>query len=75
MRGLAAALILTAFLVALQIGQLQFTDVTSAQEFSQALRDGPVLIYIHQPNCEGCNYLKTHVFTQGQVANASRALI
>lgn len=74
MRGLAAALILTAFLVALQIGQLQFTDVTSAQEFSQALRDGPVLIYIHQPNCKGCNDLKTQVFDQEQVANALKGV-
>ncbi|MGC9130484.1 MAG: cytochrome c biogenesis protein CcdA, partial [Pyrobaculum sp.] len=53
-----------------QIGQLQFTDVSSAQDLASALRDGPLLIFIHQPDCPGCQYLKTQVFTQPQIASA-----
>ncbi len=54
----------------MQIGQLQFTDVSSAQDLASALRDGPLLIFIHQPDCPGCQYLKTQVFTQPQIASA-----
>jgi cytochrome c biogenesis protein CcdA len=59
----------------LQIGQLQFTDVKSQQDLAAALgRDGPVLIYIHQPNCQGCLYLKSQVFPDGRVASALRGV-
>ncbi len=66
-----ALLLLAALAAALQIGQLQFTDVKSQQDLTAALgKDGPVLIYIHQPDCPGCIYLKTRVFTDERVAAA-----
>jgi thioredoxin-related protein len=64
MTRLAPLLLLVPLVLALQIGQLQFTDVNSAQDLASALRDGPLLIFIHQPDCPGCQYLKTQVFTQ-----------
>ena len=67
-----AVLILAVFTPALQIGQLQFTDVTSPQVYTNALREGPVLIFIHQPLCPGCDYLETQVFTNDRVATALR---
>ncbi|AET34212.1 cytochrome c biogenesis protein [Pyrobaculum ferrireducens] len=70
MTRLAPLLLLAPLVLALQIGQLQFTDVNSAQDLASALRDGPLLIFIHQPDCPGCQYLKTQVFTQPQVASA-----
>ncbi len=75
MKTATALLLLAALAAALQIGQLQFTDVKSQQDLAAALgRDGPVLIYIHQPNCQGCLYLKTQVFTDGRVASALRGV-
>ncbi len=70
MRVAAAVLLLTMLIAAIQIGQLNFVDVKSAQDFKNALRDGPVLVFIHQPNCPGCQYLETQVFTDGRVASA-----
>jgi cytochrome c biogenesis protein CcdA len=53
----------------------QFTDVKSQQDLAAALgRDGPVLIYIHQPNCQGCLYLEAQVFPDGRVASALRGV-
>ncbi len=75
MKTATALLLLAALAAALQIGQLQFTDVKSQQDLAAALgRDGPVLIYIHQPNCQGCLYLKTQVFPDGRVASALRGV-
>jgi cytochrome c biogenesis protein CcdA len=75
MKTATALLLLAALAAALQIGQLQFTDVKSQQDLVAALgRDGPVLIYIHQPNCQGCLYLKTQVFPDGRVASALRGV-
>jgi cytochrome c biogenesis protein CcdA/thioredoxin-related protein len=75
MKTATALLLLAALAAALQIGQLQFTDVKSQQDLAAALgRDGPVLIYIHQPNCQGCLYLKAQVFTDGRVASALRGV-
>ncbi len=70
MKAVAAVLLLAMLVVALQIGELNFVDVKSAQDFEDALKDGPVLVYIHQPNCPSCQYLKTQVFTDGRVASA-----
>jgi cytochrome c biogenesis protein CcdA len=75
MKTATALLLLAALAAALQIGQLQFTDVKSQQDLAAALgRDGPVLIFIHQPDCPGCQYLKTQVFTDGRVASALRGV-
>jgi cytochrome c biogenesis protein CcdA len=75
MKTATALLLLAALAAALQIGQLQFTDVKSQQDLAAALgRDGPVLIFIHQPNCPGCLYLKTQVFPDGRVASALRGV-
>jgi len=75
MKTATALLLLAALAAALQIGQLQFTDVKSQQDLAAALgRDGPVLIFIHQPNCQGCLYLKTQVFPDGRVASALRGV-
>jgi cytochrome c biogenesis protein CcdA len=75
MKTATALLLLAVLAAALQIGQLQFTDVKSQQDLAAALgRDGPVLIYIHQPNCQGCLYLKTQVFPDGRVASALRGV-
>jgi cytochrome c biogenesis protein CcdA len=75
MKTATALLLLAALAVALQIGQLQFTDVKSQQDLAAALgRDGPVLVFIHQPNCPGCLYLKTQVFPDGRVASALRGV-
>jgi cytochrome c biogenesis protein CcdA/thioredoxin-related protein len=75
MKTATALLLLAALAAALQIGQLQFTDVKSQQDLAAALgRDGPVLIYIHQPNCRGCLYLKSQVFPDGRVASALRGV-
>jgi len=70
MRAAVAVLLLAALALALQIGQLNFVEVTSAQSFADALKPGPVLIYIHQPNCPDCEYLEAQVFTDGRVASA-----
>jgi cytochrome c biogenesis protein CcdA/thioredoxin-related protein len=70
MKAVAAVLLLAMLVVALQIGELNFVDVKSAQDFKNALKDGPVLVFIHQPNCPGCQYLETQVFTDGRVASA-----
>jgi cytochrome c biogenesis protein CcdA/thioredoxin-related protein len=70
MRAVAAVLLLAMLVVALQIGELNFVDVKSAQDFKNALKDGPVLVFIHQPNCPGCQYLETQVFADGRVASA-----
>jgi cytochrome c biogenesis protein CcdA len=75
MKTATALLLLAALAAALQIGQLQFTDVKSQQDLAAALgRDGPVLIFIHQPDCPGCLYLKTQVFPDGRVASALRGV-
>jgi cytochrome c biogenesis protein CcdA len=75
MKTATALILLAALAAALQIGQLQFTDVKSQQDLAAALgRDGPVLIYIHQPNCQGCLYLKSQVFPDGRVASALRGV-
>jgi cytochrome c biogenesis protein CcdA len=75
MKTATALLLLAALAAALQIGQLQFTDVKSQQDLAAALgRDGPVLIYIHQPNCQGCLYLEAQVFPDGRVASALRGV-
>jgi cytochrome c biogenesis protein CcdA len=75
MKTTTALLLLAALAAALQIGQLQFTDVKSQQDLAAALgRDGPVLIYIHQPNCQECLYLKAQVFPDGRVASALRGV-
>jgi cytochrome c biogenesis protein CcdA len=75
MKTATALLLLAALAAALQIGQLQFTDVKSQQDLAAALgRDGPVLIFIHQPDCPGCQYLKTQVFTDGRVASALKGI-
>jgi cytochrome c biogenesis protein CcdA len=71
-RAAVAVLLLAALALALQIGQLNFVEVTSAQSFAGALKPGPVLIYIHQPNCPDCEYLETHVFTDGRQASAQQ---
>lgn len=70
MKSLIIPLLISAFILALQIGQLHFVDVYSSQDFKNAIREGPVLIFIHQPDCPGCMYLKTQVFTDGQVVKA-----
>jgi cytochrome c biogenesis protein CcdA/thioredoxin-related protein len=70
MKAVAAVLLLAMLVVALQIGELNFVDVKSAQDFKNALKDGPVLVFIHQPNCPGCQYLETQVFADGRVASA-----
>jgi cytochrome c biogenesis protein CcdA/thioredoxin-related protein len=70
MKAVAAVLLLAMFVVALQIGELNFVDVKSAQDYKDALKDGPVLVFIHQPNCPSCQYLKTQVFADGRVASA-----
>jgi len=75
MKIATALLLLAALAAALQIGQLQFTDVKSQQDLAAALgRDGPVFIFIHQPDCPGCLYLKTQVFPDGRVASALRGV-
>jgi cytochrome c biogenesis protein CcdA len=75
MKTATALLLLAALAAALQIGQLQFTDVKSQQDLAAALgKDGPVLIYIHQPNCQGCLDLKAQVFPDGRVASALRGV-
>ncbi|MCC6036129.1 MAG: cytochrome c biogenesis protein [Pyrobaculum sp.] len=75
MKIATALLLLAALAAALQIGQLQFTDVKSQQDLAAALgRDGRVLIFIHQPDCPGCQYLKTQVFTDGRVASALKGI-
>jgi cytochrome c biogenesis protein CcdA/thioredoxin-related protein len=75
MKTATALLLLAALAAALQIGQLQFTDVKSQQDLAAALgRDGRVLIFIHQPNCPSCQYLKTQVFTDGRVASALKGI-
>jgi cytochrome c biogenesis protein CcdA len=75
MKTATALLLLAALAAALQIGQLQFTDVKSQQDLAAALgRDGPVFIFIHQPDCPGCLYLKTQVFPDGRVASALRGV-
>jgi cytochrome c biogenesis protein CcdA len=75
MKTATALLLLAALAAALQIGQLQFTDVKSQQDLAAALgRDGPVLVFIHQPDCPGCQYLKTQVFTDGRVASALKGI-
>jgi cytochrome c biogenesis protein CcdA/thioredoxin-related protein len=74
MRGAAVLLLLPMLVVALQIGQLNFVDVKSAQDYKNALKDGPVLVFIHQPDCPGCQYLKTQVFTDGRVASALKGI-
>ncbi|ACB39573.1 cytochrome c biogenesis protein [Pyrobaculum neutrophilum] len=74
MRALTALLIASALVLALQIGQLQFIDVNSAQDLANALGEGPVLIFIHQPDCPGCIYMKTQVFPNGQVAAALKGV-
>ncbi|ABP50264.1 cytochrome c biogenesis protein [Pyrobaculum arsenaticum] len=68
MRYVLALVLLALPALALQLGQLSFIDVNSAQELSAALKEGPVLIFIHQPDCPGCNYMKTQVFPRGDVA-------
>jgi cytochrome c biogenesis protein CcdA/thioredoxin-related protein len=70
MKVVAVVLLLAMLVVALQIGELNFVDVKSAQDYKNALKDGPVLVFIHQPNCPGCQYLETQVFTDGRVASA-----
>ena len=70
MKAVATVLLLAMLVVALQIGELNFVDVKSAQDYKDALKDGPALIFIHQPNCPSCQYLKTQVFTDGRVASA-----
>lgn len=74
MKAVAAVLLLPMLVVALQIGQLNFVDVKSAQDYKNALKDGPVLVFIHQPDCPGCQYLKTQVFTDGRVASALKGI-
>jgi cytochrome c biogenesis protein CcdA/thioredoxin-related protein len=74
MKAVAAALLLSMLVVALQIGQLNFVDVKSAQDYKNALKDGPILVFIHQPDCPGCQYLKTQVFTDGRVASALKGV-
>ncbi len=75
MKTATALLLLAALAAALQIGQLQFTDIKSQQDLAAALgRDGPILIFIHQPDCPGCLYLKTQVFPDGRVASALRGV-
>ncbi|MEM4652389.1 MAG: cytochrome c biogenesis protein [Pyrobaculum sp.] len=75
MKTATALLLLAALAAALQIGQLQFIDVKSQQDLAAALgRDGPVFIFIHQPDCPGCLYLKTQVFPDGRVASALRGV-
>jgi cytochrome c biogenesis protein CcdA len=75
MKTATALLLLAALAAALQIGQLQFTDVKSQQDLAAALgRDGPVFIFIHQPDCPGCLYLKAQVFPDGRVASALRGV-
>jgi hypothetical protein len=75
MKTATALLLLAALAAALQIGQLQFTDVKSQQDLAAAVgRDGSVLIFIHQPDCPGCQYLKTQVFTDGRVASALKGI-
>ncbi|MFN7106200.1 MAG: cytochrome c biogenesis protein CcdA, partial [Pyrobaculum sp.] len=70
MRVWALALLMSLILVAgvIQKGDLSFTDVATSEEFTKALRDGPVLIYFYQPNCPGCRYLETNVYTDPSVA-------
>jgi cytochrome c biogenesis protein CcdA len=70
MKVVAVVLLLAMFVVALQIGELNFVDVKSAQDYKNALKDGPILVYIHQPNCPSCQYLETQVFADGRVASA-----
>jgi cytochrome c biogenesis protein CcdA/thioredoxin-related protein len=70
MKAVAAVLLFAMLVVALQIGELNFVDVKSAQDFKNALKDGSVLVYIHQPNCPSCQYLETQVFADGRVASA-----
>jgi len=73
MKTVTALLLLAALAAALQIGQLQFTEVKSQQDLAVVLgRDGPVFIFIHQPQCPGCDYLKTQVFPNDRVATALR---
>ena len=74
MKAVAAVLLLPMLVIALQIGQLNFVDVKSAQDYKNALKDGPVLVFIHQPDCPGCQYLKTQVFTDGRVASALKGI-
>ncbi len=70
MRWLALLLLLTLMLAALEKGGLQFTAVTSQDAFKQALAEGPVLIYFHQPDCAGCKYLEANVYTDPEVVQA-----
>jgi cytochrome c biogenesis protein CcdA/thioredoxin-related protein len=74
MKAAAAVLLLAMLVAALQIGELNIVDVKSAQDFKNALKDGPVLMFIHQPNCPGCQYLKTQVFADGRVASALKGI-
>jgi cytochrome c biogenesis protein CcdA/thioredoxin-related protein len=74
MKAVATVLLLAMLVVALQIGELNFVDVKSAQDYKDALKDGPVLVFIHQPNCPSCQYLKTQVFTDGRVASALKGI-
>ncbi|ABO07967.1 cytochrome c biogenesis protein [Pyrobaculum calidifontis] len=74
MRTLLAVLAAAFLAYSLTIGQLHFTDVNSGDDFNRALVDGPVLIFIHQPNCLGCAKLKGEVFPKPQVAQALRGV-
>jgi len=74
MRTLLAVLAAALLAYSLTIGQLHFTDVNSGDDFNRALADGPILIFIHQPDCPGCAYLKGVIFPQPQVAQAFRGV-
>ncbi|MEM0464281.1 cytochrome c biogenesis protein [Pyrobaculum sp.] len=74
MRLLLALTLFALTALALQLGQLTFTDINSAQDLAAALKDGPVLIFIHQPDCLGCEYLKTQVFPRNDVAAELRGV-
>lgn len=69
MRVLALALVMALVVIAgvIEKGDLVFTDVATREEFTKALRDGPVFIYFHQPNCPGCRYLEANVYTDPTV--------
>ncbi|MEM1807526.1 MAG: cytochrome c biogenesis protein CcdA [Pyrobaculum sp.] len=58
------------YLSALQIGPLSFTEVTSQIDLHNALREGPVLVFIHSPTCPACQYMISQVFTKDEVAAA-----
>lgn len=70
----AAILLLAVYAAALQVGQLNFVEVSTHEDLDKALRDGPVLIFIHSPTCPSCKYMISEVFTREDVAKSLRGV-